>query len=133
MSRPQCEVKGCCNNAMIVGTRHGKSKFRRRKDTGYVCGYHHTLLTATSKGMTATEWTNSWHPYRQHRKDYCENIDSRLGYKCTTTIVWDGMLDTDHIDGDPTNNRPENLQTLCKCCHAYKTNKEGRKTLGVTY
>jgi hypothetical protein len=62
-----------------------------------------------------------------------------LGYKCTTTIVWDGMLDVDHKNGDPTDNRPENLQTLCKCCHAYKTWKfgdaktPGRKTLNVTY
>jgi hypothetical protein len=36
-----------------------------------------------------------------------------------------GMLDRDHIDGNP-DNEPEdgsNFQTLCKCCHAYKTIK----------
>ena len=35
------------------------------------------------------------------------------------------MLDVDHINGNPEDNRPENYQTLCKCCHAYKGNKNG--------
>ena len=73
--------------------------------------------------------------YLLYRKTYCENIDGRLGFKCTTTIYWEGMLDVDHIDGYPENDDPKNLQTLCKCCHAYKTNKygdyktPGRKTI----
>jgi hypothetical protein len=58
------------------------------------------------------------------------------GFTCTSTIVdaeW--QLDADHINGVPTDNRPENIQTLCKCCHAIKTRDEkdyltaGRKTL----
>jgi hypothetical protein len=64
---------------------------------------------------------NDW-IYKQHRKDYCENIDGRLGYICTTTIMapnW--QLEVDHIDGDPNNNHPSNLQTLCCCDHRYKT------------
>lgn len=86
-----------------------------------------------------TDYQNSKHPYRKHRKSYCENEDGRLGFKCTTTIVWTGMLDVDHKDGNPRNNDPENLQTLCKCCHSYKSNinedykSPGRKELGVKY
>jgi hypothetical protein len=68
------------------------------------------------------DWKNSTHPYRKYRKDYCENIDERLGFECTTTIAWSGMLEVDHINGMPFDHRPRNLQTLCKCCHAYKTN-----------
>ena len=30
------------------------------------------------------------------------------------------MLDLDHIDGNHIHNVPENIQTLCKCCHAKK-------------
>ena len=86
-----------------------------------------------------TDYLNSKHPYRQHRKNYCENINGSLGlgYNCTTTIAWEGMLDVDHIDGDPSNNDPSNLQTLCKCCHAHKTNEKrdfrspGRKAMGI--
>ena len=39
----------------------------------------------------------------------------------------------------PENNSEENIMTLCKCCHAMKTNREadykspGRKSLGLSY
>lgn len=29
--------------------------------------------------------------------------------------------EVDHIDGDPHNNDPSNLQTLCRSCHSRKT------------
>lgn len=58
------------------------------------------------------------------KKDYCENIDGRLGFKCTTTILGPYQLQLDHIDGDRYNNDPNNHQTLCACCHAYKTHIE---------
>ena len=95
-----------------------------------------TQVVAKNAGFSSvSEYANQFHPYRKHRKNYCENIDSRLGFKCTTTVVWDGMLDVDHKNGRPDDNRPQNLQTLCKCCHAYKTNVKkdyatpGRKML----
>ena len=95
-----------------------------------------TQVVAKNAGFSSvSEYANQFHPYRKHRKNYCENIDSRLGFKCTTTVVCDGMLDVDHKNGRPDDNRPQNLQTLCKCCHAYKTNVKkdyatpGRKML----
>ena len=67
--------------------------------------------------------------YVKHRKDYCENIDGRLGFKCTTSLhenpdIRQKMLDVDHINGDKTDNRVENLQTLCASCHRVKTHYE---------
>jgi hypothetical protein len=65
--------------------------------------------------------------YRIHRfftKDYCENIDSRLGFTCTTQHMPDigaQQYDVDHVDEDHFNNHPENLQTFCASCHRYKT------------
>jgi len=32
--------------------------------------------------------------------------------------------EVDHINGDPMDNRPENLQPLCKSCHSRKTMAE---------
>ena len=61
-------------------------------------------------------------PYLVHRKDYCENTDGRLGFKCTTTILdmrW--QLEVDHMDENHSNNDEENLQTFCACCHRMKT------------
>ena len=57
------------------------------------------------------------------KKSYCENIDSRFGYKCTAHIPYSGALELDHIDGNRDNNIVENIQTLCKVCHSYKGHK----------
>ena len=35
------------------------------------------------------------------------------------------MLEMDHIDSDKWNNVPDNVQTLCRNCHAYKTKYNG--------
>ena len=62
---------------------------------------------------------------KQHKKDYCENIDGRLEFKCEAVIINGCQLEMDHIDGDRFNNVPENVQTLCKNCHAIKTRTSG--------
>ena len=146
-NRPVCETKGCDNPAHMVKDYYdGWANYRRycgschSKRTAEKHGLKNiTQVIAKNAGLTVSEYTNQFHPYRRYRKDYCENIDGRLTFVCTTTIVWDGMLDVDHKNGDPSDNSESNLQTLCKCCHAYKTNKEqdyltpGRMTLGLKY
>lgn len=59
------------------------------------------------------------------KKDYCENIDGRLGFTCTATIMSGCQLDLDHIDGEHFHNTADNIQTLCKNCHSYKTKING--------
>jgi hypothetical protein len=141
--RPRCSHKNCSNPRAIIGTlSNGSPNYRK------VCGTHHghniakkngvkssQHLTAKRKGMTISEYKNSTHPYRQHRKDYCENKDGRLGYICRAVVRISAQLEVDHKNGNPTDNRPRNLQTLCCLCHKYKTyaNKDyrspGRKQL----
>lgn len=62
-------------------------------------------------------------------KDYCENTRGILGYVCDFTIPLDenskGILTKEHWDGDPFNEDPNNLNTLCANCAQYKTNKFG--------
>ena len=159
---PKCSHPGCTKEPMkkhkrVDGTKNGyrTAKWAKKKygtKEGYYCSSHESdylkeknnvtnllELTAKRKGLTPTAYVNSCHPYRKHRKTYCENVDGRLGFICTTTIKSTVMLDVDHIDGDPSNNEEDNLQTLCKCCHAYKTNinedhkTPGRKQLKIQY
>jgi 5-methylcytosine-specific restriction endonuclease McrA len=85
-----------------------------RKRNGYwICGAHHKKVSNQKNGH-----------YTNHRKSFCENIDGRLGCKCTATIVNECQLDVDHRDGDHGNDNPANLQTLCKNCHALKTKQD---------
>jgi len=131
-NRPNCTNLGCNNLAHLVNDYYnGWANYRK------VCGTCHLKKVAAKNGKNVTQLVNSWHPSRQYRKTYCENRDGRLGFICTTTIHWEGMLDVDHVNGNPSDKDKTNYQTLCKCCHAYKTNKykdydtPGRKALGV--
>ena len=51
------------------------------------------------------------------KKDYCENIDGRLGSKCTATIIDKCQIDMHHIDGNNKNNTLDNILSLCSNCH----------------
>lgn len=117
--RPCCTLEGCNNQAALVQDYYnGWANYR------LLCSTHHK---------------HTWHPSLKYRENYCENQDGRLGFACTTTVFWKGMLDVDHINGDPSDDQKENLQTLCKCCHAYKTSifrdyaTPGRGELGIFY
>lgn len=80
---------------------------------------------ADAAGMSVTDLVNSTHPYRKYRKEFCENRDKRLGYKCNYKIRHTGQLQVDHKNGNPDDNRPANLQTLCANCHIFKTHAKG--------
>ena len=106
-----CSVPGCNKKGQHLGSYYKtgeKAGQPRRRDK---CGKHHFIQYGI----------NDWE-YKIHRKDYCENIDGRLGFKCTTTIIDTSyQLEVDHLDEDHNNNNKENLQTLCACCHRMKT------------
>lgn len=66
------------------------------------------------------QYRNRCETCRQHawkyRKDYCEHCGKK----------WEEgkKFDVDHIDNDPSNNNPSNLQTLCRPCHVIKSRKD---------
>jgi len=144
------EIHGA-KNGWVCATHHFSFLAERKGQTKKEFMFNIKLKTARKNGFKSIqEYINSLHPYRKYRKDYCENIDGRLGFKCTTTTppqeliekvidsgYYEGHLQVDHIDGVPSNNDPDNLQTLCACCHNFKTamNKDylspGRKGLGL--
>lgn len=130
--RPRCIEEDCNRPKAISGIKkNGEPSYRK------VCEHHHGAGIAAKHGMTSKgaviaknagysselEYRHAIHDYLWARKDYCENQDGHVtGFPCQMKkIDWDGMLDVDHINEDHTDNRPENLQTLCKCCHALKS------------
>ena len=60
-----------------------------------------------------------------HKKDYCENCDGHLEFKCPVPrdgwIGFQSSLDLEHIDGDHFNNTATNVETICKICHGRKS------------
>lgn len=154
--RPRCQHRGCNEPAQLLGnyrvdgtplfrklcsTHHGKKTAKRHgmkslaevvaaKRGMTVAEYHRVSLERSAKreGLTITEYLNRSHPYRKYRKDYCENRDGRLGFKCRYKIRHSAQLQVDHINGNPKDNKPSNLQTLCANCHCYKTHLNGDNT-----
>src|SRR4051794_34080935 len=58
-------------------------------------------------------------------------------YRCKTPVTWSttsrtgkGVLVTDHVDGDPANNSPENLEPSCQSCNI-EHGKDPRFTDGL--
>lgn len=52
--------------------------------------------------------------YGEYQKwEFCEWCGFTPEHRC--------QLDVDHINGDNSDHREENLQTLCANCHRYKT------------
>ena len=65
-------------------------------------------------------------PFKNGR---CSNQDTHLGFACGTDydkaphLV--GMTDVDHKNGNPLDNRLENLDELCPMCHKHKSRLAG--------
>jgi hypothetical protein len=152
LKHPKCSTPKCSKSKTVIDWHWTSGAPRYRP----VCNDCHGIVTASRYAKktgvswvrdvadvvahkagysSSTDYQNSIHPYRQHRKTYCENRDGRLGYKCRVKIRISAQLEVDHINGNPYDNRLQNLQTFCCLCHTYKThaNKDystpGRKTL----
>ena len=108
---PTCVNQGCGNDVIV-------------RDWKYY-SFKHLCSNCTNRGQKGL-------PMREgvisHKKEYCENRDSRLGFKCPVDPKFKfpySVLHGDHIDGDHENNKMENLQTLCSICHHLKGLKTG--------
>ena len=110
---PICTMPNCINSAHRSGTNNNGIPIYRT-----VCYKHHQQRSGLRSGS-----------YTKHKKGYCENTDGRLGITCAAPIITQDQLEVDHIDGDHSNDSPDNLQTLCANCHRIKTSMEQRGCL----
>lgn len=143
----------CGHNLRMMELFSSTCNPKRKLMVCEVCGEPNQMAYDKKSGLHCGKcYTEKYHPYLAHRKDYCENQDGRLGFVCTYTTPTPEQLlkmglhgdstphfEVDHKNGDPSDNDPDNLQTFCSNCHTFKTfaNKDGqsagRKTLGLTH
>lgn len=57
----------------------------------------------------------------------CENVDMHHSFICTTTITNPSQIDVNHIDGNKRNTASENIECLCRVCHARVTVDNGHQ------
>jgi hypothetical protein len=103
-------------------------KIPRKKESTYVQGI--CVLCETNKqahrgGGRYRAICNTCH-FKRHEiisndKLFKQSIKSDTCNECGFVAKHHIQMDIDHIDGNPKNNSPENLQTLCSNCHRYKT------------
>jgi hypothetical protein len=112
---PNCINEGCKN---IVEIRHWTSQ------------KNPSLKTECSKCSGARKNKKLIAGITFHKKDYCENRDSILGFICPMDSTRysefpSDVYHMDHLDGNHTNNNRENLKTFCSICHTRKGKESG--------
>lgn len=78
---------------------------------------------------TSRQSTRALHTGSAEWRRLREETLVRDGYACQhcgRVVTGKGEAHVDHINGDDSDNRPENRQTLCAPCHSAKTVREDR-------
>ncbi len=80
----------------------------------------------TGQGWSKDKQTKDWSDYNKNSSVKKHLIKLR-GNKCEICLLeeWLGKeikVELHHINGDRTNNEPENLQLLCPNCHSFTNN-----------
>jgi 5-methylcytosine-specific restriction endonuclease McrA len=84
-------------------------------EKGNRCPLHQRQFRSGRAARGLTGQRGSTHRWRKIRRRVLE----RDGFRCVECDA-PYPLEVDHIDGDPTNDKLTNLQTLCTDCHRRK-------------
>src|SRR5712691_10781381 len=101
-----------------TGERDGTVRVLRRWHRKGLVAWRCSVAKVEAQRNTKGVWVpgryrQSDRGYRQHKKLACERCGFVPQHRC--------QLDVNHKSGDHTDNRPENLDTLCSNCHRLVT------------
>lgn len=116
----------------------GKLNKDRKNVAGKYCS--NQCRGSHSKQLTLQRWLEN--PVKVKRITVRNYLLEKFGYKCNCCGLSDWMnkpitLWVDHIDGNATNNHPDNFQLVCPNCDSQqptfggKNYGKGRKSLGL--
>ena len=84
-----------------------------------------STYTKPLKNRTLETNSSQWKTLRR-------SILERDRFTCQDCGIITTTLEVDHINSDPSNNSPANLQSLCRPCHERKTTLENRSQISYT-
>ena len=109
-----------CKSSFEYDTRHSKGKFcsnqcqQDKRHADYIEGWLEGTITGGSS------YNLSAH-VRRHLLKEANYKCSQCGWGKTNPHTNSIPLEIDHINNDPFDHSPENLQVLCPNCHSLKT------------
>lgn len=120
-------VSWLCENC---SKEHTSVKWRAGKYCDSICaGEHRTKMKVNAWLNEGKDWKTQVPGWA---KKYLKSIRGE-GCEICGIVDWNGkpiVLECDHIDGDHTNNMPENLRLICPNCHSqtdtYKAKNVGK-------
>lgn len=116
-----------------------KNKFcsnRCQQDFEYT-EYIKKWKAGTIKGDKGQKWKDVSNPVRRYIFEKYENKCARCGWSEINPYTGTLPLEIEHIDGDASNNKEENLILLCPNCHSltatYRGANKGKGTRDIKW